>query len=563
MAEQTAILKVESLKISFEGANAFTAVNNVSFQIARGETLAIVGESGSGKSLTALALMGLLPKNASMGGELTLQTDTKHYHLNNTNNKEWQDIRGKETAMVFQEPMSSLNPIMKVGRQLAECILTHQKISKNEAKQLAIEWLAKVQLPEPAKMYNRYPHQLSGGQKQRVMIAMAMCNHPVLLIADEPTTALDVTVQQEIIRLMSYLQEEHNTAMIFITHDLALAATIADDVLVMYRGEMVEYGHADDILKAPKDVYTKALLASKPSAEHKGLRLPTVADFMNAAEKRSIAETIIRPQYERSISEEALLEVKNLKVWFTDESNMLGKPVKYFKAVDDVSFMLRRGEVLGLVGESGCGKSTLSRSLMGLLPVHSGQILFNNEDLAAMPAKEWRRVRRQIQMIFQDPYGSLNPRMTIGDMLEEPLRIHNIVPVPELKKEALRLLDLVQLPADALKRYPHQFSGGQRQRIGIARALALRPQLLICDESVSALDVSVQAQILNLLKDLQQEFQLTYLFISHDLSVVHYLSDRVMVMQAGKIVERGDAEQVLKHPKDAYTQKLINSMPTL
>jgi len=563
MAEQTAILKVESLKISFEGANAFTAVNNVSFQIARGETLAIVGESGSGKSLTALVLMGLLPKNASMSGKLTLQTDAKRYHLNNTNNKEWQDIRGKETAMVFQEPMSSLNPIMKVGRQLAECIITHQKISKSEAKQLAIEWLAKVQLPEPAKMYDRYPHQLSGGQKQRVMIAMAMCNHPVLLIADEPTTALDVTVQQEIIRLMSYLQEEHNTAMIFITHDLALAATIADDVLVMYRGEMVEYGHACDVLKAPKDVYTKALLASKPSAEHKGLRLPTVADFMNAAEKSSSAETIIRPQYECSISEEALLEVKNLKVWFTEESNMLGKPVKYFKAVDEVSFTLRRGEVLGLVGESGCGKSTLSRSLMGLLPVHSGQILFNNEDLATIPAKEWRHVRRKIQMIFQDPYGSLNPRMTIGDMLEEPLRIHDIVPVTELKKEALRLLDLVQLPADALKRYPHQFSGGQRQRIGIARALALRPQLLICDESVSALDVSVQAQILNLLKDLQQEFQLTYLFISHDLSVVHYISDRVMVMQAGKIVESGDAEQVLKHPKDAYTQKLINSMPTL
>jgi len=563
MAEQTAILKVESLKISFEGANAFTAVNNVNFQIARGETLAIVGESGSGKSLTALAMMGLLPKNASMDGELTLLTDDKRYHLNNTNNKEWQDIRGKETAMVFQEPMSSLNPIMKVGRQLAECILTHQKISKNEAKQLAIEWLTKVQLPEPAKMYDRYPHQLSGGQKQRVMIAMAMCNHPVLLIADEPTTALDVTVQQEIIRLMSYLQEEHNTAMIFITHDLALAATIADDVLVMYRGEMVEYGDADDVLKAPKDVYTKALLASKPTAEHRGLRLPTVADFMNAAEKSSSAETVISPQYERSISEETLLEVKNLKVWFTEESNVLGKPVKYFKAVDDVSFMLQKGEVLGLVGESGCGKSTLSRSLIGLLPVHSGQILFNNEDLAAMPAKEWRRMRRQIQMIFQDPYGSLNPRMTIGDMLEEPLRIHHIVPVTELKKEALRLLDLVQLPADALKRYPHQFSGGQRQRIGIARALALRPKLLICDESVSALDVSVQAQILNLLKDLQQEFQLTYLFISHDLSVVHYISDRVMVMQAGKIVESGDAEQVLKHPKDAYTQKLINSMPTL
>ncbi|MGN6566840.1 MAG: ABC transporter ATP-binding protein [Flavipsychrobacter sp.] len=559
MADETTVLKAENIRISF--ANGFTAVNGISFSILQGKTLAIVGESGSGKSLTALALMGLLPKGASLSGEIQLSTNTQQYELNNIDSKTWQELRGRETAMVFQEPMSSLNPIMKVGKQLAECILTHRQVTKSEAKQLAIDWLGKAQLPEPAKIYEHYPHELSGGQKQRVMIAMAMCNHPVLLIADEPTTALDVTVQQEIIKLMSYLQQEHNTAMIFITHDLALAATIADDVLVMYRGNMAEYGNVARVLKMPKDLYTKALLASKPDPTHKGMQLPTVGDFIDAAERNEVVA--IKPQAESRISDETLLKVQDLNIWFTEESNALGKPVKYFKAVNGVSFEIRKGEVLGLVGESGCGKSTLSKSLIGMLPVHSGQILFKHKDLATMPSSEWRSVRKQIQMIFQDPYSSLNPRMMIGDMLEEPLRVHHIVPIRELQKEVRRLLDLVQLPADALKRYPHQFSGGQRQRIGIARALALRPELLICDESVSALDVSVQAQILNLLKELQYEFQLTYLFISHDLSVVHYIRDRVMVMQAGKIVESGDAEQVLKHPKDAYTQKLIYSMPAL
>ena len=559
MEEASTILKAENIRVLF--ANNFTAVNDISFEIRQGQTLAIVGESGSGKSLTALALMGLLPKTATLSGRITLYSGPQEYQLNKIDDKTWQRLRGRETAMVFQEPMSSLNPIMKVGKQLAECILAHQSISATEAKQLAIEWLSKVQLPEPAKLYDRYPHQLSGGQKQRVMIAMAMCNHPVLLIADEPTTALDVTVQQEIIKLMSYLQQEHNTAMIFITHDLALAAIIADEVLVMYRGNMVEYGAAQQVLKQPKDAYTQALLASKPDAKHKGMYLPTVADFMNAAERHE--KIAPKPYTEVAIASDVLLQVKDLSIWFTEERNMLGKPMKYFKAVDNVSFEIHKGEVLGLVGESGCGKSTLSKSLIGMLPVHNGQILFNDKDLASISVAEWRDVRKQIQMIFQDPYASLNPRMTIGDMLEEPLRVHGIVPNADLSKEALRLLDLVQLPADAMKRYPHQFSGGQRQRIGIARALALRPQLLICDESVSALDVSVQAQILNLLKELQQEFQLTYLFISHDLSVVHYISDRVMVMKAGKIVESGDAAQVLKHPKDAYTQKLIDSIPAL
>ena len=556
-----AVLSVKDLHISFGGERPLTAVNNISFEIGRGRTLAIVGESGSGKSLTALSLMGLLPKTASVKGEFSLQAGEKQFQLSSFNdNKDWQRVRGVEAGMVFQEPMSSLNPVMRIGKQLAECILTHQKISNEEAKELAISWLRQVQLPEPEKMYSRYPHQLSGGQKQRVMIAMAMCNHPVLLIADEPTTALDVTVQQEVIRLMQYLREQHNTALIFITHDLALAATIADEVLVMYKGEMAEYGAAEDVLKAPKHPYTQALVACKPSPSHKGYKLPIVADFLEADKSKAVPGM---PEVVSTVTDNNILEVKELKVWFPEGKNWLGQPRSYFKAVDGVSFELRKGEVLGLVGESGCGKSTISRALVGLLPVHEGRILYGGEDLAKLPHKEWTRIRRKIQMIFQDPFSSLNPRMTIGDMLEEPMRVHGIVPDSELRKEAQRLLDIVQLPADSLKRYPHQFSGGQRQRLGIARALALRPQILICDESVSALDVSVQAQILNLLKELQTQFQLSYLFISHDLSVVHYISDRVMVMQAGKIVESGDAVQVLKQPAHDYTRKLIAAMPEL
>jgi len=450
---------------------------------------------------------------------------------------------------------------MSIGRQLSESILVHQKISREVAKQLAIDWLNKVQLPDPAKIYSRYPHQLSGGQKQRVMIAMAMCNHPSLLIADEPTTALDTTVQQEIIQLMNYLQQKHHSAMIFITHDLALAATIADEVLVMYKGEFIEYGNTVQVLQHPQHGYTKALLACKPTPGNKGKRLPIVADFLNINETTEVASHKKASLNEPIANNAPLLEVKELHIWFPDHKNLFGKPQHYLKAVDDVSFALNKGEILGLVGESGCGKSTLARSLIGLMPAHSGAILFNGEDLTKITIRKWSSVHSKIQMIFQDPYSSLNPCMTIGDAIKEPLTVHKIVSKKELQKEVLRLLDLVQLPATALHRYPHEFSGGQRQRIGIARALALRPQLLICDESVSALDVSIQAQILNLLKDLQHEFDLTYLFISHDLSVVHYISDRVMVMKRGKIVETGSAADVLMRPKDDYTKTLIAAMP--
>lgn len=553
MAGSNTILSVSNLRISFGGRQEFTAVDDISFSIEQGKTLAIVGESGSGKSLTALSLMGLLPLNATVAGNIQLTTKDGVFEINE--NTHWSKVRGEKMGMVFQEPMSSLNPVMTIGRQLTETILQHQQLNEKQAKALAINWLAKVQLPQPEKIYERYPHQLSGGQKQRVMIAMAMCNNPALLIADEPTTALDVTVQQEVIELMAKLQKDFGTAMIFITHDLALAAKIADEVMVMQKGKAVEQGSEKDVLTAPKHPYTQALLACRPNAEHKGKPLPVVADFLSGKQSTE------QQTYDTPIAGDTILEANNLRVWFTVQSNWLGKPTEYFKAVEGVSFDLRKGEVLGLVGESGCGKSTLGRTLIGLLPVYEGEVKFNGNNIAGYSQKAWRNIRKEIQLIFQDPYASLNPRMSIGDMLMEPLAVHNIVPRSERKKEALRLLDLVQLSADSIQRYPHQFSGGQRQRLGIARALAVRPQVLICDESVSALDVSVQAQILNLLKDLQREFNLSYLFISHDLNVVHYISDRVMVMQNGKMVETGTAEQVLKHPADDYTKRLIEAMP--
>ncbi|MCD6063793.1 MAG: transporter ATP-binding protein [Flavipsychrobacter sp.] len=550
------VLSVKDLNIAFMGEREFVAVDDLSFSLEKGKTLAIVGESGSGKSLTALSLMGLLPANARTQGTVELY-NKRAYSLHTATASEWQGIRGNLIGMVFQEPMSSLNPVMKIGKQLTETILTHQVLSAKQAKLLAIDWLSRVRLPDPERIYNRYPHQLSGGQKQRVMIAMAMCNRPALLIADEPTTALDVTVQKEVIDLMQELQQESKTAMIFITHDLALAAQIADDALVMYRGQAVEYGNAAAVFSEPTHPYTRALVACKPSAEHKGSPLPVIADFMDG--KQQDERIALTPSVTISHGE-PLLTVNDLKVWFADEKNWLGKPLHHYKAVDGVSFTLQKGEVLGLVGESGSGKSTVSRSLMGLLPIREGQMIFDGKDLARLSAGEWRKVRQDIQMIFQDPFASLNPRMSVGDMLQEPLMAHNIVPAAERTREARRLLDLVHLPSDAFRRYPHQFSGGQRQRLGIARALALRPKLLICDESVSALDVSVQAQILNLLKELQAEFELSYLFISHDLSVVHYISDRVIVMQAGHIVETGDVHQVLTHPVHEYTKKLVASI---
>lgn len=554
ISDHSPILSVENLSISFAEKETDKAVDNISFSIKEGETLAIVGESGSGKSLTALSVMGLLPDNAHVSGNILYNNAVKEINLINAGSHEWQHIRGKEISMVFQEPMSALNPVMSVGEQLKECILLHQKINIRDAYLQAIEWLGEVKLPDPNKIYSRYPHQLSGGQKQRVMIAMAICNRPGLLIADEPTTALDVTVQKEIVQLMHELQVAYKMAMIFITHDLSLAATIANNILVMYSGHVIEAGDVSQVLSMPSQAYTKALIACKPKPTQKGKILPVVADYFS----NNVTENILPVSNDIF---EKVLEVNDLKIWFENERNLCGKVKSYFKAVNNVSFTLNKGETLGLVGESGCGKSTISRSLIGILPIQEGQILFEGRDLAKISLREWNVVRKDIQMIFQDPYASLNPRMTVGAILAEPLRKHGIVPAKNVKAEVERLLTMVHLPNDAAKRYPHQFSGGQRQRIGIARALSVRPKILICDESVSALDVSVQAQILNLLKELQYKLGLSYLFVSHDLSVVYYMSDRVMVMEKGEIIEKGKAKDVLQHPSHPYTRKLVEAVP--
>lgn len=543
------MLTIRNLSISFAGQ---PAVDRLSFNLEKGKTLAIVGESGSGKSLTALAIMGLLPPGAQQNGALFLSLKDWQIALHELDEKEWQQLRGAKIGMVFQEPMSALNPVMTVGAQIAESLQLHQKMNGMQAKATAIQWLQKVQLPAPDKTYNKYPHQLSGGQKQRVMIAMALCCEPLLLLADEPTTALDATIQKEVLLLMKELQQEMGTATVFITHDLAVARYMADDILVMLQGKAVEQGPAAAILQHPQALYTRALLACRPSPEQKGKALPTIASFMEGSGQQRQATFPINP----APSAEVLLKARNISVWY-DAPKGLGRSAEAYQAVQDVSFDLYKGEVLGLVGESGCGKSTLGRSLMGLQPIKEGRLIFGGRDLSHLSEKGWRRVRREIQLVFQDPFAALNPRMTVGDALTEPMRVVLGKKGREARKEARRLMDLVNLPESALQRYPHQFSGGQRQRINIARALALQPELLICDESVSALDISIQAQILNLLQELQRGLGLTLLFISHDLSVVYYLAHRVLVMQAGRLVAAGSAAEILLHPGDAYTRKLV------
>lgn len=551
-----AILSVNDLSVCFPSAQNFEAVKGVSFSLEQGKTLAIVGESGSGKSLIALTLMGLQPKEAVIKGEINLKEDgqTKALHL--LKQQEWQSFRGKKLGMIFQEPMSALNPVQCVGQQILESILQHQSISHKQARTKAIEWIEKVKLPEPERIYYRFPHQLSGGQKQRIMIAMAMCNQPQILLADEPTTALDATVQQEIVLLMKSLQAETRTAMIFITHDLGLTAAIADDIMVMNHGQCIEYGSVTEILKHPKANYTKALLSCRPDINNKGKKLPVIADFLVGNNQQ---ENLPLPKDSSSL----MLHIKELNVWYPEGKNLFGKTTQYFKAVNGVSFDIAKGKTIGLVGESGCGKSTIGKSLMGLAPIKSGTIQLSDFAIEKFKGNDWNKARKLMQLVFQDPYASLNPRRTIAEIITEPLIIHHLQKGKNLQKEAERLLDLVQLPKNAGQRYPHQFSGGQRQRIGIARALALEPQILICDESVSALDVSVQAQILNLLKELQYELELSYLFISHDLAVVHYMSDEILVMQKGEIVERGTADQIILNPKEEYTRKLIAAVPGL
>lgn len=564
------LLSIANLSVSFKTETEnVQAVKSISFSVDAGETLAIVGESGSGKSVSAYSILGLLPKSATIEGDIIFNSDTEQsIYLNKQNQKELQTIRGNKIAMIFQEPMTSLNPVFTCGQQVMEALLVHKKITKAEAKKQTIDWFEKVKLPNPAIIFNKYPHQLSGGQKQRVMIAMAMCCEPSLLICDEPTTALDVTVQKTILELIKELQLQTGMAVLFITHDLGLVGEIANRVLVMYKGEMVELEKTEQVFKSPKHPYTKALLACRPSNHKKGERLPVVSDFLNNVDWKKEFNTKLtasaspNENNSNSINRESIIQVENLEIKFPIKRNLFGRPTEYTHAINGISFEIFKGETIGLVGESGCGKTTLGRALIKLINPTSGSILINGTDLNSIDKKELLQRRKDIQLIFQDPYSSLNPRISIGEAISEPLKVHGILDSASKRKEkVIELLEKVNLKPEHYNRYPHEFSGGQRQRIVIARALSLAPNFLVCDESVSALDVSVQAQVLNLLNDLKREMGFTMVFISHDLSVVKYISDRILVMNKGKIEELGDAEQVYTKPKSAYTRQLLEAIP--
>jgi peptide/nickel transport system ATP-binding protein len=564
------LLRIENLSVDFiTDQNTTHAVRDISLEVDRGEILAIVGESGSGKSVTSLSILQLLPQPPAHypGGKVLFSEDgNSNFDVLTCSTKELQQLRGQKIAMIFQEPMTSLNPVMTCGRQVMEALLVHKKISSKEARQETIDWFEKVKLPEPAKMFNRYPHELSGGQKQRVMIAMAMCCHPSLLICDEPTTALDVTVQKTILELIKELQQQQNMGVIFITHDLGVVAEIADRVAIMYKGEIVEENTNTNIFNHPQHSYTKALIACRPAEHSKQERLPTVADFLESDIRSSESEgkTTTSVKGMPSTQGPVLLQVENLTVRFPGKTNLLGKPKTWFTAVSNASFEIFKGETLGLVGESGCGKTTLGRTLLRLIEPSSGSIVYNQSDITQLPRPELKALRKDIQLIFQDPYSSLNPRLTIGDAIAEPMSIRGIESTTKARKKRVAdLLEQVSLSPSMMNRYPHEFSGGQRQRIVIARALSLHPGFIVCDESVSALDVSVQAQVLNLLNELKKELGLTMLFISHDLSVVRYMCDRIMVMNKGQIIESGPAEQVYYRPKNEYTKQLIEAIPKI
>ncbi len=580
------LLEVKNLKTYFHTDNGeVKAVDDISFFIRKGETIGIVGESGSGKSVTSLSIMKLLPNPIGKiaGGEIIFDSPTKgKIDLTKLTEKEMRHERGNEIAMIFQEPMTSLNPVYTCGNQVMEAIMLHQKMSKKDAKALTIELFNKVELPRAEAIFDCYPHQISGGQKQRVMIAMAMSCEPSLLIADEPTTALDVTVQSKILEMMRQLRDEKNMSIIFITHDLAIIAEIADRVLVMYHGKIVEQGTVWDIFSNPQHPYTKGLLACRPRLDIKLKVLPIVSDFMDVdalgkiTEKEtqhfsSIGEAIlfnfegdeeIEEKRAKIMQQTPHLEIKNLKTYFPITSGLFGKVKGYVKAVDDVSFNIYPGETVGLVGESGCGKTTLGRTILRLIEPTAGEILLEGMDIVRMKKEDLRKLRKDIQIIFQDPYSSLNPRMTIGEAIIEPMRINKVLLSDySRKKHAIELLETVSLKPEHFERYPHEFSGGQRQRICIARALALNPKFIICDESVSALDVSVQAQVLNLLNKLKEQFNFTCIFISHDLSVVKFMSDRMIVMNKGVIEEMGYSEDIYNNPQSEYTKNLISAIP--
>lgn len=555
------ILKIQDLEISFKKENVFAPViHKISYELFSNEILGIVGESGSGKSVSTLALMGLLPLNISKitNGSIVLEDK----NITDLDSKSFQKIRGKKIAMIFQEPMSSLNPSMKCGSQVAEILEQHTSLSKKEVKTEVLSLFEKVKLPQPEVIFNKYPHEISGGQKQRVMIAMAIACKPQILIADEPTTALDVTVQKEIILLLKEIQQATGMSILFISHDLALVSEIANRVLVMYKGEIVEQGNVDTIFKNPQHIYTQALINSRPSLDFRLKRLPTIQDFLSQkVSSEEITSQERKEFHEKLYSQKPILEVINIEKEYFSSAGILGKK-KSFKAVNDVSFKLYEGETLGLVGESGCGKSTLGNAILQLDKATAGTILYRGQDITKLEGSELRNLRREIQIIFQDPYSSLNPRIPVGKAIMEPMQVHKLYATnKECKAKTIEILERVGLGAEHFDRYPHEFSGGQRQRIGIARTIALQPKLIVCDESVSALDISVQAQVLNLLNELKENFGFTYIFISHDLAVVKYMSDQVLVMNKGKIEEIDDADEIYANPKKEYTKKLIAAIP--
>ena len=561
------LIEIKSLCISF---GARKTITNLSYSINEGETLGVVGESGSGKSLTSLSIMGLLNPAAKIdSGEILFHHNEQTIDLLKLKDEEMRKFRGNDIAMIFQEPMTSLNPVIKNGEQVAEALRLHKNLSRKEARERTIELFKEVQLPRPESIYDSYPHQISGGQKQRVMIAMAISCEPKLLIADEPTTALDVTVQKTILELIKSLQQKRNMSVIFITHDLAVVAEVADNVVVMKSGEKVESGTTQQLFETPQHPYTKGLLACRPPMDFRLKKLPIVEDFLSL--DRPVAQFIeqlkISKQEQQNklnsvLAQNKIIEVSNLNTHFPIQKGVFRKTIGYVKAVNKVSFHVHKGETLGLVGESGCGKTTLGRSILRLVEPTSGSIKYNGQELTTLDSSAMRAKREDLQIIFQDPYSSLNPKMKIGKTILEPMKVHRIESNDSIRKEkVIDLMEVVGLDANLFDRYPHEFSGGQRQRVCIARALAMNPKFIICDESVSALDVSVQAQVLNLLNELKAKFSFTYIFISHDLSVVKYMSDRMIVMKEGQIEEMGIAEDIYKNPQSEYTQRLIEAIP--
>ncbi|MBT8279275.1 MAG: ABC transporter ATP-binding protein [Bacteroidia bacterium] len=558
---KTKLLSVKNLAISFKSdLKEKEVIHNINFELNTNEILGIVGESGSGKSVSSLAIMDLLPKKISKitSGEILFE----NANLLDLQACDIQKIRGNDIAMIFQEPMSSLNPSMTCGNQVVEILQCHTNMTRSEAKAETLKLFEEVKLPLPELTFNKYPHEISGGQKQRVMIAMAISCRPKILIADEPTTALDVTVQRDVIQLLKSLQSTNEMSIIFISHDLALVSEIADRVLVMYQGKIVEEGSSETIFKSPNHNYTKALIGSRPSLDIRLKVLPTISDFMaEKAQSEVISNEDRKTKHQILYQNPPLLEVIDLeKAYFSNIG--LFKKAQGFKAVNGISFKLYEGETLGLVGESGCGKSTLGNAILQLDKATSGTLIYKGRDITNLSPKDLKGLRKEIQIIFQDPYSSLNPRLTVGNTVMEPMIVHQLYnSKKERKEKVMELLERVGLEPEHFYRYPHEFSGGQRQRIGIARTIAVQPKLIICDESVSALDISVQAQVLNLLNELKEKFGFTYIFISHDLSVVKYMSDQLLVMKDGQTEEIGDADKIYEKPESSYTQKLIEAIP--